>query len=94
MVPAHGARGSAICSDLPAGGPPVRLAKPCKWLISRPVLDVRFTDSVLRLLSATEALTATQRLGSDTNFYRRRFATGVVCPALRAQGFRVTGQTV
>ncbi len=62
--------------------------------ISRPVLDVRFTDSVLRVLSATDALTSAQRLVSETNFYRRRFATGVVCPALRAQGFRVTGQTV
>jgi PmbA protein len=62
--------------------------------ISRPVLDVRFTDSVLRLLGATEALTTSQRLVSETNFYRRRFATGVVCPALRASGFRVTGQTV
>jgi hypothetical protein len=26
-------------------------------------------------------------------FYGRRFATGVVCPALRADGFRVTGST-
>ena len=62
--------------------------------LARPVRDVRFTDSVLRLLSATEALTASARLVSETNFYGRRFATGVVCPALRASGFRVTGQTV
>ncbi len=62
--------------------------------VSRPVRDVRFTDSVLRILSATEALTASQRLVCDLQFYRRRFATGVVCPALRADGFRVTGQTV
>ncbi len=62
--------------------------------LGRPVKDVRFTDSVLRLLSATEALTTSVRLVSDTNFYRRRFASGVVCPGLRASGFRVTGQTV
>jgi PmbA protein len=62
--------------------------------VSRPVKDVRFTDSVLRILSATEALTASQRLVCDLQFYGRRFASGVVCPALRAQGFRVTGQTV
>jgi len=62
--------------------------------VSRPVKDVRFTDSVLRILSATEALTATQRLVCDLQFYRRRFASGVVCPALRAHSFRVTGQTV
>jgi len=55
------------------------------------VRDVRFTDSILRILEATEALTAAQRFVSGADFYERRFATGVVCPALRAQGFRVTG---
>jgi predicted Zn-dependent protease len=59
--------------------------------ITRPVRDVRFTDSVLRILAHTEALTGEQRLVSQGEFYGRRFATGVVCPALRAQGFRVTG---
>jgi predicted Zn-dependent protease len=59
--------------------------------ITRPVPDVRFTDSILRILEATEALTAAQRFVSDADFYGRRFATGVVCPAVRAQGFRVTG---
>jgi predicted Zn-dependent protease len=62
--------------------------------IGRPVKDVRFTDSILRLLEATEALTAGQRLVTEGEFYGRRFASGVVAPALRAQGFRVTGQTV
>lgn len=60
-------------------------------VISRPVQDVRFTDSVLRILSATDALSATQRLVSEGEFYGRRFAYGAVCPALRAHGFRVTG---
>ena len=59
--------------------------------ISSPVRDVRFTDSVLRILEATEALTSAQRFVSDADFYGRRFASGVVCPALRAQGFRITG---
>jgi predicted Zn-dependent protease len=59
--------------------------------ITRPVRDVRFTDSVLRILEATEALTMAQRLVSSAEFYSRRFATGVVCPALRARDFRVTG---
>jgi hypothetical protein len=49
---------------------------------------------VLRILSATEALAASQRLVSEADFYGRRFASGVVCPALRAKGFRITGQTV
>jgi predicted Zn-dependent protease len=62
--------------------------------VGRPLRDVRFTDSVLRILEATEALTASQRLVAEAEFYGRRFATGVVCPALRAHGFRITGQTV
>ena len=59
--------------------------------VTRPVRDVRFTDSVLRILDTTEALTSAQKFVSDADFYGRRFAHGVVCPALRAQGFRVTG---
>jgi PmbA protein len=62
--------------------------------IGRSVRDVRFTDSVLRILEATEALTASQRLAAEADFYGRRFATGVVCPALRAHDFRITGATV
>jgi PmbA protein len=62
--------------------------------LGRPVKDVRFTDSILRLLEATEALTSGQHLATEAEFYGRRFASGVVTPALRARGFRVTGQTV
>jgi PmbA protein len=61
--------------------------------IARPLRDVRFTDSVLRVLEETEALAARPRLVSEGEFYGRRFATGVVCPALRARGLRVTGAT-
>jgi PmbA protein len=62
-------------------------------VIARPLRDVRFTDSVLRLLEATQALTSEQRLVTEGDFYGRRFAHGIVCPALRADGFRVTGVT-
>jgi PmbA protein len=58
--------------------------------ITRPLRDVRFTDSALRILAATEELTAAQRLVSDADLYGRRFANGVLCPALRAEGFRVS----
>ena len=61
--------------------------------IARPLRDVRFTDSVLRLLEATEALTSARGLVAEGEFYGRRFAHGVVCPALRADDFRVTGVT-
>jgi PmbA protein len=61
--------------------------------IAGPLRDVRFTDSVLRILSATTGLTSTQKLVSDAEHYGRRFAHGVLCPALSASGFRVTGST-
>jgi PmbA protein len=59
--------------------------------VTRPLRDVRFTDSVLRILQCTEALTSRQWLAAEPEFYGRRFATGVVCPALRAHDFRITG---
>jgi PmbA protein len=59
--------------------------------IGRPLHDVRFTDSALRILAATEQLTAAQRLVSDADLYGRRHAVGVLCPALRAGAFRVSG---
>lgn len=59
--------------------------------VTRPLRDLRLTDSVLRILSRTQALTREQRLTSDGEFYGRRFAYGIVCPALRADGVRFTG---
>jgi len=56
-----------------------------------PVRDVRFTDSVLRLLAHTEELTSTAHLVSEGEFYGRRAAVATLCPALRAGGFVVTG---
>jgi predicted Zn-dependent protease len=59
--------------------------------VTRPLRDLRLTDSVLGILSRTEALTRDQNLTSDGEFYGRRLAYGVVCPALRADGVRFTG---
>ena len=61
--------------------------------ITRPLGDVRFTDEALGLLDRTEALTARLRLVCEGEFYGRRFATGVVCPAIRVSALRVTGST-
>ncbi len=61
--------------------------------ITRPLRDVRFTDSVLGILAGTQALTRGRRLVGEGDFYGRRFARGVVCPALRAASLRVTGAT-
>ena len=54
--------------------------------ITAPLRDVRFTDSALRIHAATQAVTASQRLVGDHDLDGRRFATGVLCPALRASG--------
>jgi predicted Zn-dependent protease len=59
--------------------------------IAAPAREVRFTDTVLRLLAATQTLTSRLRLVGTTQFYGPHFAYGAVCPALRAQGFRLTG---
>ena len=59
--------------------------------ISRPLADLRFTDSALGLLDRTEALSSEPVLASDGEFYGRRFAHGVLCPALRASAMRFTG---
>jgi PmbA protein len=59
--------------------------------VTRPLRDLRLTDSLLGILSRVGALTAAQELTSDGEFYGRRFAYGVVCPGLRASGVRFTG---
>jgi PmbA protein len=59
--------------------------------VTRPLRDLRLTDSVLGILTRAQALTRHQKLTSDGEFYGRRFAYGVVCPALRADAVRFTG---
>jgi predicted Zn-dependent protease len=58
--------------------------------ITRPLADVRLTDSVLGILARTEALASRPRLTSEGEFYGRRFASGVVCPAIRAHDVRLS----
>jgi PmbA protein len=58
--------------------------------LTRPIEEMRMTDSVLRILSCCEDLAARSRLTSEGEFYGRRFATGVVCPGLRASAVRFT----
>jgi PmbA protein len=59
--------------------------------VTRPLRDLRLTDSVLGILSRTQALTRQQKLTSDGEFYGRRFAFGVVCPGMLASSVRFTG---
>jgi predicted Zn-dependent protease len=58
--------------------------------VTRPLADVRLTDSVLGILARTEALSSRPLLTSEGEFYGRRFASGVVCPAIRAGAVRVS----
>ena len=50
-----------------------------------------FLSRTERLLSRTQALGRDQMLTIDCEFYGRRFAYGVVCPALQAEAVRFTG---
>jgi PmbA protein len=59
--------------------------------VTRPLHDLRLTDSVLGILSRTKDLTRDQKLTTDGEFYGRRFAWGVACPALHADAVRFTG---
>jgi predicted Zn-dependent protease len=53
-------------------------------VITRPIEDMRMTDSVLSILDRCEDLGAASRLTSEGEFYGRRYATGVVAPPLRS----------
>ena len=70
---------------------PASSSPPPAHRLTRPLRDLRLTDSILRILSSTQALARAQALTSDGEFYGRRFAYGVVCPALRADAVRFTG---
>ena len=59
--------------------------------ITRPLTDMRFTDSALGLLDRCEELSARPRLVSEGEFYGRRFAAGVVAPAMRVTSMRFNG---
>jgi predicted Zn-dependent protease len=59
--------------------------------VTRPLNDLRFSDSVLDLLGGVRALGRDVRLTSDGEFYGRRFASGVVCPPVSIGAMRFTG---
>ena len=59
--------------------------------VTRPLEDLRVTDGILALLGRVEALGERSVLTSEGVFYGRRFASGVVCPPIRASVLRFTG---
>jgi predicted Zn-dependent protease len=58
--------------------------------LTRPIEDMRVTDSILRVLSGCEELGRATRLISEGEFYGRRQAVGVVAAPMRAV-MRFTG---
>ena len=58
--------------------------------VTRPLEDMRMTDSVLDMLERVQALGARPALVGASNLYGRRFAAGVVCPPLRVGAVRFT----
>jgi predicted Zn-dependent protease len=58
--------------------------------VTRPIEDMRLTDSVLSVLDRCEELGAHSLLTSEGEFYGRREAVGVVCPPMRSV-MRFTG---
>ncbi|MCX6385748.1 MAG: metallopeptidase TldD-related protein [Solirubrobacterales bacterium] len=59
--------------------------------ITQPIREIEFTDSLLSILSGVQALGSQPRLTREPRFTRPRFASGVVCPAIRVGGLHVTG---
>jgi predicted Zn-dependent protease len=52
--------------------------------VTRPLDELRLTDTLLGILDRAEALGARAELWSDGELYGRRFATGVLAPPLRS----------
>jgi predicted Zn-dependent protease len=59
-------------------------------VVTRPIEDMRMTDSILAVLERCQELGAASRLTSEGEFYGRRHATGVVAPPMRSV-LRFTG---
>jgi len=63
--------------------------------ITRPVRNLRLTDSVLDMLDGAEELTSEQVLVGDDHLYGRRIDQATaLCPALRVASVRYTGGSV
>lgn len=59
--------------------------------VTRPLTEMRLTDSALGALARVEALGARSVLSSDGELYGRRFANGAVCPPMRVRGLCFVG---
>jgi PmbA protein len=59
--------------------------------ITRPVKNLRFTESVLKALSRVLAISKDRKICSEGTVYSRRFVTGTAAPAIKIDGFNFSG---
>ena len=59
--------------------------------ITRPIKNLRFTESILKALSRVNAISRDRRVCSEGTVYSRRFITGTVAPAIKVDGFNFSG---
>ena len=58
---------------------------------TRPVRNLRFTESILKALSRVSAISKDRKICSEGTVYSRRFVTGTVVPAIKIEGFNFSG---
>ncbi len=59
--------------------------------MTRPVKNLRFTESILKALSRVSAISKDRKICSEGTVYSRRFVTGTVVPAVKIDGFTFSG---
>jgi len=59
--------------------------------MKRPIKNMRFTESILKVLSRVSAISKDRRVCSEGTVYSRRFVTGTVVPAIKVDGFNFSG---
>jgi PmbA protein len=58
---------------------------------TRPIKNLRFTESILKALSRVSAISKDRKICSEGTVYSRRFVTGTVVPAIKIDGFNFSG---
>jgi PmbA protein len=59
--------------------------------ITRPIKNLRFTESILKALSRVLAIAKDRKICSEGTVYSRRFVTGAAVPAIKIDGFNFSG---
>jgi len=59
--------------------------------VTRPIKNLRFTESILKALSRVTATSKDRKICSEGTVYSRRFVTGTVVPAIKIDGFNFSG---